>query len=163
MFRLSYYYSIVLSGASLSSSPSKTFFDFFLTFFVKCRAPVDIFFYSVHVLRRLGSAAFVVGVFTISYGLGSGISLFIATNICETIIWKAFSPTTINTGRGTEFEGAIIALFHLMITRPDKVRHLATPLLRCAVRYGASLCLLALFSMPVDGLFGCHFMVIFWC
>lgn len=58
------------------------------------------------------------------YGLGSGISLFIATNICETIIWKAFSPTTINTGRGTEFEGAIIALFHLMITRTDKVRAL---------------------------------------
>ncbi len=28
------------------------------------------------------------------YGLGSGISLFIATNICESIIWKAFSPTT---------------------------------------------------------------------
>lgn len=26
------------------------------------------------------------------YGLGSGISLFIATNICESIIWKAFSP-----------------------------------------------------------------------
>lgn len=35
------------------------------------------------------------------YGLGSGISLFIATNICETIVWKAFSPTTVNTGRGT--------------------------------------------------------------
>lgn len=34
------------------------------------------------------------------YGLGSGISLFIATNICETIVWKAISPTTINTGRG---------------------------------------------------------------
>jgi protein transport protein SEC61 subunit alpha len=34
------------------------------------------------------------------YGLGSGISLFIATNICENIIWKAFSPTTYNTGRG---------------------------------------------------------------
>jgi len=58
------------------------------------------------------------------YGLGSGISLFIATNICETIVWKAFSPTTINTGRGTEFEGAIIALFHLLITRTDKVRAL---------------------------------------
>ncbi len=28
------------------------------------------------------------------YGLGSGISLFIATNICENIIWKAFSPYT---------------------------------------------------------------------
>lgn len=54
------------------------------------------------------------------YGLGSGISLFIATNICETIVWKAFSPTTINTGKGTEFEGAIVALFHVMISRADK-------------------------------------------
>lgn len=58
------------------------------------------------------------------YGLGSGISLFIATNICENIVWKAFSPTTINAGKGTEFEGAIIALFHLLITRTDKVRAL---------------------------------------
>jgi len=58
------------------------------------------------------------------YGLGSGISLFIATNICETIVWKAFSPATINTGRGTEFEGAVIALFHLLATRTDKVRGL---------------------------------------
>ncbi|GAQ80048.1 SecY protein transport family protein [Klebsormidium nitens] len=58
------------------------------------------------------------------YGLGSGISLFIATNICENIVWKAFSPTTINAGRGAEFEGAIIALFHLLITRTDKVRAL---------------------------------------
>uniref|UniRef100_A0A915EDH5 Translocon Sec61/SecY plug domain-containing protein n=1 Tax=Ditylenchus dipsaci TaxID=166011 RepID=A0A915EDH5_9BILA len=58
------------------------------------------------------------------YGLGSGISLFIATNICETIVWKAFSPATMNTGRGTEFEGAIIALFHLLATRNDKVRAL---------------------------------------
>ena len=29
------------------------------------------------------------------YGLGSGISLFIATNICESIIWRSFSPTTV--------------------------------------------------------------------
>jgi len=58
------------------------------------------------------------------YGMGSGISLFIATNICENIIWKAFSPTTYNSGRGTEFEGAIIALFHMLITKQDKVRAL---------------------------------------
>jgi protein transport protein SEC61 subunit alpha len=58
------------------------------------------------------------------YGLGSGISLFIATNICESIVWKAFSPTTINTGRGTEFEGALIAFFHLMITRQNKMKAL---------------------------------------
>jgi len=58
------------------------------------------------------------------YGLGSAISLFIACNVCETIIWKSFSPTTINTGRGTEFEGALIALFHLLLTKQDKVRAL---------------------------------------
>jgi len=61
---------------------------------------------------------------TKEYGLGSGISLFIATNICESIVWKAFSPTTINTGRGTEFEGAIVALFHLLFSKADKVRAL---------------------------------------
>jgi len=55
------------------------------------------------------------------YGLGSGISLFIATNICESIVWKAFSPTTMNTGKGTEFEGAVIALFHLVFTRSEKI------------------------------------------
>lgn len=56
------------------------------------------------------------------YGLGSGISLYIATNICETIVWKAFSPTTINTGaKAAEFEGAIIALFHLLITKSNKL------------------------------------------
>merc|ERR1711904_577312 len=55
------------------------------------------------------------------YGMGSGISLFIATNICETIVWKAFSPTTMNTGKGTEFEGAIVALFHLLFTRSGKI------------------------------------------
>lgn len=56
-----------------------------------------------------------------NYGLGSGISLFIATNICENIVWKALSPTTINTGKGTEFEGALVALFHLLLTKRSKI------------------------------------------
>ena len=51
------------------------------------------------------------------YGLGSGISLFIATNICEVILWKSFSPITIRTDQGAEFEGAIIALFHFLLTK----------------------------------------------
>merc|ERR1712086_518437 len=55
------------------------------------------------------------------YGLGSAISLFIATSTCETIVWKALSPTTMNTGKGTEFEGAVIALFHLLFTRSGKI------------------------------------------
>ena len=56
--------------------------------------------------------------------MGSGISLFIATNISENIIWKSFSPTTINTGRGPEFEGAIVALFHFLVTSPNKIQGL---------------------------------------
>jgi len=55
------------------------------------------------------------------YGLGSGISLFIATNICETVMWKSFSPVTIRTDQGTEFEGAIIAAFHFVMTKPNPV------------------------------------------
>lgn len=55
------------------------------------------------------------------YGLGSGISLFIATNICENILWRSFSPITIRTEQGTEFEGAIIALFHFLLTKSNKL------------------------------------------
>ncbi|KAI8009136.1 Protein transport protein Sec61 subunit alpha [Camellia lanceoleosa] len=51
-------------------------------------------------------------------------SHFCGFSCSENIIWKAFSPTTINSGRGAEFEGAVIALFHLLITRTDKVRAL---------------------------------------
>lgn len=61
---------------------------------------------------------------TKGYGLGSGISLFIATNICENIVWRAFSPYTFNNPRGVEFEGAVIALFHYLLTRKDKVKAL---------------------------------------
>ena len=64
------------------------------------------------------------------YGVGSAISLFIATNICETILWKSFSPTIINTGRGTEFEGAVLALFHLLMTRESKVAAVREAFLR---------------------------------
>lgn len=85
------------------------------------------------------------------YGLNSAISLFIATNICETIVWKAFSPNTVGGAAGTQYEGALIALFHLLVTRQDKARALkeafyrtnlpnltnllATVLVFCAVIY----------------------------
>jgi protein transport protein SEC61 subunit alpha len=58
---------------------------------------------------------------TKGYGLGSGISLFIATNICETIIWKLFSPFTVSSDTGVEYEGALVALVHLLITKKNKV------------------------------------------
>lgn len=58
------------------------------------------------------------------YGLGSGISLFTATNVCEQVMWKAFAPTTSSSGKGAEFDGAVIALFHLLGSRKDKKRAL---------------------------------------
>lgn len=54
------------------------------------------------------------------YGLGSGVSLFIAINICETIVWRTLSPITNKTDYGTEFEGSIICLVHLLLTKPNK-------------------------------------------
>lgn len=64
------------------------------------------------------------------YGLGSGVSLFTATNVCEQVFWKAFSPTTVDSGRGVEFEGAIVSLFHLLGSRKDKKRALLSAFYR---------------------------------
>lgn len=50
-----------------------------------------------HFLKEVMCHKFIVHMVFICF---ASISLFIATNICETIVWKAFSPATINTGRG---------------------------------------------------------------
>lgn len=53
------------------------------------------------------------------YGLKSGVSLFIAANVCEQVFWKLFSPITFRTENGVEFEGIIIALFHYIIIKSN--------------------------------------------
>merc|ERR1711990_543992 len=79
------------------------------------------FINSVLIIAQLFLAGFMVlmldELLQKGYGLGSGISLFIATNICEPILWKSFSPVTIRTDQGTEFEGAVIATFHFLIQK----------------------------------------------
>lgn len=55
------------------------------------------------------------------YGMGNGVSLFIATNICSNIVWKIISPSTLDTASGVQFEGAVIALFHLLLTRKHMI------------------------------------------
>ena len=54
------------------------------------------------------------------YGLGSGISLFIATNISENIMRKSFSPFTVPSERGIEYEGAIINAANLLMMKKIK-------------------------------------------
>lgn len=50
------------------------------------------------------------------YGIVSAISLFIATNVCEELLWKSFSFLK----EGEEYEGAFVALFHFLWTHPNK-------------------------------------------
>ena len=54
------------------------------------------------------------------YRLGSGISLFIATNISENIMRKSFSPFTVPSERGIEYEGAIINAANLLMLKKIK-------------------------------------------
>ncbi|KAJ3549916.1 hypothetical protein NMY22_g696 [Coprinellus aureogranulatus] len=56
------------------------------------------------------------------YGYGSGINFFIAKSIYESTVRKAFSPTPVDVVRGLEFEGAILALLHLLFTWSDPRR-----------------------------------------
>ncbi|GJM85272.1 hypothetical protein PR202_ga01707 [Eleusine coracana subsp. coracana] len=54
------------------------------------------------------------------YGLVSCISLLTATNICGNVLWKTLSPMYFtHHGKGTEYEGAVLAWVHLLITRTD--------------------------------------------
>ncbi|KAJ3028709.1 UNVERIFIED_CONTAM: translocon subunit [Siphonaria sp. JEL0065] len=58
------------------------------------------------------------------YGFGTGHGLFIGAHTTENLIWKTFSFRTFQTGRGTEYEGALVALVQLFISRKDKFRAL---------------------------------------
>eukprot|EP00477_Mikrocytos_mackini_P000363 GAHX01000386.1.p1 GENE.GAHX01000386.1~~GAHX01000386.1.p1 ORF type:complete len:467 (+),score=49.72 GAHX01000386.1:46-1446(+) len=64
------------------------------------------------------------------WGMGSGSNLFIATNYCETIFWKCFSPATFGVGRTKKFEGAVISAFHLLAVKKNKVRAIKEALFR---------------------------------
>lgn len=51
------------------------------------------------------------------YGMGSAISMFIACNVCEEIVWKTFSPMTY----GNEYEGALTNFFYLLVNKSNKL------------------------------------------
>lgn len=60
------------------------------------------------------------------YGLVSAISLFIATNVCEELLWKSFSFLK----EGPEYEGAFISLFDQLINNPNKFSAIKQSFLR---------------------------------
>lgn len=55
------------------------------------------------------------------HGLGSGVSLFTSVAIGTEIIWKTLSPVTIRVGEFNQLIGALVALPHIIYTRPDKL------------------------------------------
>lgn len=67
---------------------------------------------------------------TAGWGIGSGMNLFIASNICDSIFWRAFSLQSFNYGRGSETEGAVFALIQQLLTKADKMRALKTAFFR---------------------------------
>jgi len=83
---------------------------------------------SVLIVLQLTFAGYLVILFddllTNGYGYGSATSMYIACSHAERIVWDLLSPTTINLGSGPQFEGALINLFHQLITQGDKMQAL---------------------------------------
>ena len=52
------------------------------------------------------------------YGISSAINMFIATNVCENIIWNTFSPLTYKTANSTEYYGSVIGNFNYISSFP---------------------------------------------
>lgn len=64
------------------------------------------------------------------WGLGQGSSLFSTANTCINVVWKMLSFMKIDRGYGSEYEGAIPAAFHYIITRESKWEGIKLALLR---------------------------------
>jgi protein transport protein SEC61 subunit alpha len=67
---------------------------------------------------------------TKGYGIGSGQNLFLVTNICESFFWKLFSPVTIKTQSGIQFEGIAVALFQFIVQKKSLLLGLKLALFR---------------------------------
>ncbi|CAN0355903.1 unnamed protein product [Ectocarpus sp. 6 AP-2014] len=83
------------------------------------------------------------------WGIGSGVSLFMCANICSTVWWKTFSWVSVTTARGVEKEGAFFAIFHLLLTRPDKLRALKDVFFRTGLPNLVNLAATAAVAMAV--------------
>ncbi|KAG1055949.1 hypothetical protein G6F43_002130 [Rhizopus delemar] len=58
------------------------------------------------------------------YVLGSEINTFVASNVCQTAFWKFMTFYSVPTYRGSEYEGAIVSIFHLIGSCSNKIREL---------------------------------------
>jgi protein transport protein SEC61 subunit alpha len=85
----------------------------------------------------------------------SAISLLSATNTCGKVIWQAFSPVTVNTGRGPEFEGIVLAVIHQAVVGAGNTRALVATMLRRHLPNVTNLlatCLVLLTAVYLEGI-----------
>jgi protein transport protein SEC61 subunit alpha len=54
------------------------------------------------------------------YGFGSAVSLFTTLSISQQFVWNTLSMSANDQGRGKEFTGSLISLFHMLWTRNTK-------------------------------------------
>ena len=60
------------------------------------------------------------------YGVGSGVSMFMCTNVCREILWAGFSPKQLRAGEengvvNIEYEGALFCFFNNLFMKPNKL------------------------------------------
>lgn len=59
------------------------------------------------------------------YGLGNGVSIFVAVNVCQEVFAGVISPISVQTSNGMEYEGAILNALNLLWAEPNKMKALS--------------------------------------
>lgn len=70
--------------------------------------------------QLVGAGAFVILINEIldkGYAFGPGVGFFSTLSVCQNLFWKAFSLSSNDFGRGKEYTGAVISLFHYLWIR----------------------------------------------
>lgn len=117
-------------------------------------SPKDLGMYSPLIVIQLTLAGLLIilldEMLQVGYGVGGGISLFITSNVCETIAWKALSPASIPTANGMMYEGAITSFIHQLFFSNNRLSAISEAFYR---PYGANLsnllCTLMVFCIIV--------------
>jgi protein transport protein SEC61 subunit alpha len=65
-----------------------------------------------------------------NYGMCPVFTLYFSANACKVIFWQAFSPITVDTGRGPEFEGSVLCFVHLIFSWTNKSMAVREAILR---------------------------------
>lgn len=58
------------------------------------------------------------------YGLGNGVSLFVAVNVCQDVFAGTISPISVATENGMEYEGAVLNALNLLWAESNKIKAL---------------------------------------